>query len=64
MVLGELLVLVDDNQSEFSIRVRGTLDTYKYIFMSEIPHELYSHIVYSILGYNAEGYDGLEVIIL
>ena len=64
MVLGELLVLADDDQSEFSIRVKGSLNKDTYIFMSEIPRELYNRVVYSILGYNAEGYDGLEVTIL
>lgn len=62
MVLGELLVLVDDDQSEFSIRVKGIFNKDIYL-MSEIPRELYSRVVYSI-GYNAEGYDGLEVTIL
>lgn len=64
MLLGELLVLADDDQSEFSIRVKGHRSKDTYIFMSEIPPELYNRIVYSILGYNAEGYDGLEVTIL
>lgn len=64
MVLGELLVLVDCDQSELSIRVNGQLERNKYMYMSDIPHEFYNRIVYTILGYNADGYDGLEVTIL
>ena len=64
MLLGELLVLTDDEQSEVTISVYGQLGKNTYYFMSDIPHELYNRFVYSILGYNAEGYDGLEVTIL
>ena len=63
ITLGELLDMASI-QDEYVIRMNNGKNVVRIRDVDKIPPELNDYKVVKLYGYNAEGYDGLEVTII